>query len=780
MPAMTSSLLTVLFLVVPAPGLRGAEAAGSAVLPVSGFEEGLGVWSRSHGRCSIDEAVSRGGDASLRLDDGAAVRTDFLDLSGACWRLSFWMKTQDVVRGLQPWHRAGAQVSFHDAAKQPVGKGHSDIGMTLGTTEWTRYERTIYFPPKQGVRFVRIILMNWNCRGTTWFDDVELVSAPIPEAYRKVPLRSEVENQPPRTWQMPALRSVGLPRPPVEYAELTDRLPIRVLSHEFGVPELSLGGVSETGIDTDRGYMVRHVRRWADGPGPTGLRFERYDEFFRRNPIRSCFPRLWLGNREEVGALRQSVLVRGEVAKVRVFEQNRCVERGLGDEIVLGADTTKPFLILSDAEDSAGVILFHPIPAEVRRWYVEDYVVEREAEPRIALVRAGAGAGETDAAFTVRYDFGPIQAGAGGFCHSFDFYTFSMPYVGDFRDALAEFQLGRVGLLSDTLPFSVNEPRGYWQPHMGMAGGARVSRMARYFPREFTSWMDSSGWDYGHAGGHGWGCTNASMKGIRVNPSDPRALGRSYAWRMLTFFLTAAGPTGAPPNMYTWRNAAVHHEDLREHYTVVFCQYWEWRLGEFRAWLRSSQELTAEEKGAVYQDLQRARCVYDPAFAETTWTYPTPNGGYWFEYQDKPRGKRRWVINTQATSVGNVGDFALMARELGREKDREYWQRIFERGVDGLIYAWEQADMWTDYDPNEVRYARPPDGGPRGYHKYMVTAWTPKIVRVAMELGDYRLGDLLRYWRRMASAAYTTEKEREMVRPLMAEAEERLGVNGGG
>ena len=768
-------LLTAVVLTAFASALRAGETIGSSVLPASGFEEGLGGWARSHGRCSIDEAVSHSGSASLRLDDGAAVRTDYLGLDGECWRLSFWMKTRDVVRGPQPWHRAGVQVSMHDAVKARVGKGHFDIGLTLGTTEWTRHERSIYFPPKQGVRFVRVSLMNWNCLGTTWFDDIELVRAPIPETYRKVPLRSEVENDPPRSWSMPALTRCRLPSVTAEYAAATDPMPIRVLSHEFEGTGVRLGQSREEGVDIDRGYMVRHVRRWADGPGPDGLRFERYDEFFRGNPVRSFFPRLWLGDGEAAGVLRQRVLIRGEVAKVRVFEQNRCVERGMGDEIVLGSDTTKPFLILSNAEDNAGVVLFHPIPAEVRRWYVEDYVVERELTPRIKFVKGGEDDG-ADTMAALHYDFGSIQAGPGGGCHSFDFYTFSMPYVGDVSDALAQVQLGRVSLLSDRPPFSANEARGYWQPHMSAAPGARISRMARYFPREFSSWLDSSKWDYGHDGGHGWGCTTASMKGIRVNPNSANVLARAYAWRMLTFFLTASGPTGAPPHMYTWRTAAVHLEDLADHYTLVFCQYWEWRLGEFRSWLQGSQELTAEEKESIYQELQRARCVYDPAFAETSWTYPTPNGGYWFEYHDKPRDRRRWVINTHATSVGNVGDFALMARELGKQEDCEYWRRIFERGVDGLVYAWEQADMWADHDSNEVRYARPPDGGPRGYHKYMVTAWTPKVVRMAMDLGDYRLADLVRFWKRMASAAYTTDKEREMIRPLMEQAEGRLAT----
>ena len=209
--------------------------------------------------------------------------------------------------------------------------------------------------------------------------------------------------------------------------------------------------------------------------------------------------------------------------------------------------------------------------------------------------------------------------------------------------------------------------------------------------------------------------------------------------------------------MYTWRGAAAHFGDVSEHYTTVFAQYWEWRMEEFRGWLNGSDLLTPEEKERVYQDLSRAKTLFDPAYAESTWTHITPNGGYWFRYNDKPRDLLRWVINTHTTSVGIAGDFALMARDMGKADDHEYWKRIFERGVDALIWAWEQPDMWTDFDPNEVRYARPPDGGPRGYHRYMVTAWTPKVVQLSMAMGDYRLAELVHYWKRMASAEYTKD-----------------------
>lgn len=734
----------------------GAVEIGAPVIPASGFEGGMGVWKARNGRQEIDTRVAHTGKASLRLDDASTVQTEPLPLNGECWRVSFWMRTENVVRGPQPWHRAGLQIAYLNAEGKETG--HRDVGLTLGTTEWTRHEAVIYLDPKAKTHAVRLILMNWNCTGTTWFDDVALTREPIPEAYRKFPPLDQVENQPPRIWKLPPV--VPLTEPAA--AEPTS--PVRVVSHAMQSRLLPQRPAKvEEGADIQRGYMTRRVRRIGSGPGPDGWRAEEYAETFRGSPIHSWFARLWLANAQDVGPVSYRLRLAGEIARVRLFQGNRLKEQAPGEPLVLGAETTKPFVILSNARDDAGVILFHPIPAEVRRWHVEDYLIERECPVRLTL------AGDT-----LTYDFGAVKTGAGGFCHSFDFYVFSLPYTGRFEEALQQFQVGRVDLLADALPFSEQEPRGYWQPFMSLSTGGRLSRMARYFPREFASWMDSSGWDYGHPGGHGWGCTTASMKGVRVSAQAEASLARDYALRMLTFFLEAAGETGAPPNQYTWRGAGAAFDDVSRHYTTVFCQYWEWRLEEFRAWLREGKLLTPAEKERIYSELQRARKVYDPAFTATTWSYPTPNGGLWFEYWDQPRGQRRWVINTHATSVGNVGDFALLARDLGKEDDYRYWRRLFERGVDALIWVWEQPDMWADYDPNEVLYARPPDGGPRGYHLHMVTSWTPKVVQLSLEMDQYRLAEIVKYWKRMASAAYTTDAHREAIRPLLEKAEARL------
>lgn len=748
------SVVCLLIGAVSCVPLYAQDGYGEPVIPASAFTEGLGVYNRLRGNAAIDPEIGHESKGSLRIDDAGSVLTDYLVIDGQCWKLSFWMKTRDVVRGPEPWHRAGGQVQFFDADKKSTGKGHFDIGLTLGTTDWAKHEKTVYFPPKAGVKYVRLMLMNWNCTGATWFDDVTVVTAPIPEAFRKVPPLRDVENRPARTWPMPQLISSQQGEPSWEPEWEDPEIYVSAAKLEVDLPTPEGLPRVEKGFDIDRGYMTRQVVRLAGGgPGPDGVLSEHYCEYFRGSPIVSVFMRRWLPNAVDVQASGLKVSLKGPVARVRQFKNNTLRQLEPREPITLGPETTKPFIILSNEADDAGVVLFHPIPPELRRWHVEDYVVEGEMTPTIEqTVSAG-----DEPRRMLTYRFPPISTGPGGFCHSLDFYVFWMPYQGSYQQALAEFQLGRTGLLQDKPPFSAREPRGYWEPYMSNASGARVSRMARYFPREFSSWMDSSGWDYGHEGGHGWGCTTATMKGIRVAPNAKTALARDYAWRMLTFFVEGAGDGGAPPNMYTWRGQAALLDDPEQHYSTVFCQYWEYRLGEFREWLKNSALLADDQKEGVYQELQRARNVFEPAREATSWTYPTPNGGYWFEYFNKPRGRRRWVLNTHATSVGNAGEFALMAREMGKPDDYKFWQMMFERGVDGLVYAWERPDMWADWDHNEVLYALPPDGGPRGYHKYMVTAWTPRIVRCSMQMGNYRLADLVNYWRRMASAEYTKD-----------------------
>ena len=114
-----------------------------------------------------------------------------------------------------------------------------------------------------------------------------------------------------------------------------------------------------------------------------------------------------------------------------------------------------------------------------------------------------------------------------------------------------------------------------------------------------------------------------------------------------------------------------------------------------------------------------------------------------------------WVINTHATSVGVAGQFRTLAVEVGDDADAQWWGEVFQRGVDGLLYALEQDWMWyaDEHDANELRYAAK-RGGPRGYHGYMITAWMPEVIRSAIALDGYRVDDLVRFYRRMMQARY--------------------------
>ena len=110
---------------------------------------------------------------------------------------------------------------------------------------------------------------------------------------------------------------------------------------------------------------------------------------------------------------------------------------------------------------------------------------------------------------------------------------------------------------------------------------------------------------------------------------------------------------------------------------------------------------------------------------------------------------------------------------MGKQPDVAYWKRLFERGVDGTIWTCAQPDMWTEWDANEVRYGRNA-GGPRSYHRYMVSCWLLKVVDLSVELGGYRLAELLDVWQRMASADYTTDGDHEQVQPTLARARAAL------
>lgn len=741
-------------------------AVGSAQLPRSlivqgGFEGTLDGWEIVHGQVELDGQHAHGGAGSVRLTDASALQTPLIPYQQQFIRVALWMRTEGIERGKDPWNLAGAQIAWFDANRQEMA--HEDLGLTAGTTEWVCHEGGYFREAKEEVAYFQVRLMIWNTRGTAWFDDVAVEETEPPEAFRKVPLLSEVEDHMPRFWPLPELQPVTGPIDvgTLEVNFATDRdFFIRpadprapeIMRMDVTVNAAEPVGFKEAGLEAAAGYYWRH-RSVAESRSSYPA-LEVYTEAFRGSPIVSQFFRLYMMNDSGVSRFEVGFGVPEALTQLSFFEGNRLRTGPLEDTVVRYrfGYTPKPFIVLHDAEDSAGIVVYYPTPAEVRRWHVEDYIVEQTLDIVCRPVKQPNGR------IRVSWEFRDITTGPGGFEHSFDLTMFLMPYSGTKREALAQFQVWEADLFDDIAPLPPSADQGYWTKWMGSGPGERLLRMARYHPREFASWIPGgAGGCYGHRNGHMWGNMTIQMKGIRVDPLAERALARDHAIRMLHFFIERANERGAPPDMSMWRELAARLPNPEDWFTHVFCQYWEYRLGEFRR-LMQSPYLTEDEKGQVYLALQRARNVFD-ADIPGSWTRRTPNGGYWFEYVDLPIwDESPWIINTHATSVGNAGQFWLLANERGEPADAQWWAEVFRRGVDGLLYALGQAWMWYGdaHDPNELRYGGK-RGGPRSYHGYMLTAWMPEIIRTALLMDNYRVDELLAYYNRMMQARYLAD-----------------------
>ena len=771
MPSRHLRLAAVLSLALSTATLAQAPLPRSLITQ-GGFDGTLDGWERAHGTVELDAEAGHDAAGSAKLTDGSKLQTPLIPYTHPFVRVELWMKTEGVERGPEPWNQAGGQVVWYDAERNELG--HRDIGLTVGTTDWTRHGAELFWEEKEGVAFFRVCLMLWDAKGTAWFDDVTVEATEPPDAFLKVPLLGQVENDQPRIWSVPPLLDAegAVDMGPIE-VNFTRKRDFMIQPADPAAPTVSRLDVSMAGVPEDMGYTEVgweaqtgwHYRYKSLMESETGYpALEVYGEAFRGSPIVSCFMRLYMLAESKVGQFKVSFSIPAEYDQLTWFwgAEPRTESVAERAPILRMGATIKPFLVYHNAEDTAGIVIYHPIPAEVRRWHIEDYIIEQQRE---IICRADDDGEDT----VLSWDFRDIEAGAGGFEHSFDFTMFLMPYTGTVSDALKEFRAeSDVDLMGNYRPLRADAPDGYWTEWMPRQGGARLLAMARYHPREFASWIPGSGesYCYGHGDGHMWGAMTAQMKGIRVDPLAEGALARDHAFRMLHFFLERMGERGAPPGLATSRALASRLPDPEDYYSHVFCQFWEFRMGELRA-LMQSPHLTEAEKEEAYLRLQLAKDVFDPE-NPLTWTDALPDdAGHWFKYMAPVIWtQNQWVINTHATSVGVAGEFALLAQETGHPEDEAWWEGVFKRGVDGLLYAMGQEWMWygDEHDKDELRYARL-QGGRRDYHSYMATAWLPAIIRPAIEFGDYRVDELLAYQQRLMQAKFmqSAEKEKKIV-----------------
>lgn len=740
----------------------------------TGFEEGLAPFVRRSGTPAVTTEEARSGRHSLRIERSGGVALPPVDYApGKRFRLEFWMKTVAVKRGANPWNRAGAQVTVQGPFSGRLR--HRDIGQTDGSTEWTHHAATIAYDLKEIPHSFQVILQVWDAAdGVVYFDDVRLVELPPVPADPRFPRRDEVAAHPPRVWPMPPVLDgpEAVDNGVVEMRFSPKGLPAGIRPLEMEQP--ALGDLSfaatvaaETldtrsmvpvlnGYDARRGWMNRRRTVLAPPGGDEASlpRLEIFTEQFKASPLVAVFVRLWLPNETEVTGVELALALPPEWERFLWFDGN-APRRTAGGELRARLDgtTTKPFWGASSAAEDRGVVLYHPVPPELRRWHIDDYV------PQTLAVDLAVEAGNR-----LVYRFPPLRTGAEGHCHSLDLTLFVHSYAGSVEQGLAPFAEYGARLLEDAPPFAAGMPDGYWTWPVPMSH--RGLRINRYHPWETFATADAGAetFTYGHAGGFAWGWVSIPQKQMRFSPTSPNPWWRDSCLRMLAFHILRRDESGTPPHLNMYREWARNLENVDDFYRRHFCQDIEYRVGEWRQLLTRTDYLAEEERRDIYRELQHIRAIFDPdSPPKVGWTSTVPGGGYWYAYMNIPRHDMvdgpGYVLNTHMTSVGNAGELMLLSRDLGETEDFAAWRELFDRGVEGLLWALADERAWEDYDPNVLRYGLRV-GGPRGYHVYAASEWMPRILRIAKEMGNPRLPELMACQERLLAADFMAEHPR--------------------
>ncbi len=675
------------------------------------------------------------GEGLLHLSGPSIVQTPLIPYFDEGLKFSWTVRTKDVVRGPSPWHQCAGQIAWYDHRGRELG--HRVAGSTLGTTDWKAHELSVRLEPKAKVRFVRFKLMLWQAQGEAWFDKINVELQPAARIKSAVPPLAEVENNPPVRWS-PSPRAPMLDR-------FTSPLGVRI-ANDGGLqlrptrgPALSVDPglrAERSFTELDYGFMQRVG--WAQGED------ELLMELFRDSPILSLFRRSHLkGAPSPMRVTSENPLLR-----MAFFSGAQLVRAGLGEVELLYGKTELPIVAIHDARDTRGIMLFFPHPPELREWFIEDYLVR--ATPAIR-VSAGYHHGRVE----IDVDWRFLRASRTGDLrrHTFDTPVFIMPYEGDAWTAMRALSVGP--------QHPAEQGLNYWQrppPQGGQSLPQRLLRMLRYAPQEFASWQDAGSLDltYGHLSGLAWGNMTATMKGIRVDPLAEGALRRDLATRLLTFFLEKGAPYGAPTNLVTVRSLAEQLEKPALIRDAVFCQYWEFRMEEFRRWL-SSDRLRPGEKVQVFTELQRAQTLFEPS-STRTWTSVLPKGGLWFDYFNHPMVGRPKVINTHLTSLNIAGDFLRLAVEQKNADADRFWRRTFLGGLRGLLEVVTAESAWLsdEHDENELRYAVS-GGGPRSYHHYTITAWLPHLMEHSGRFAPEFMPALRSFMERLLKAKFLAD-----------------------
>ena len=159
-------------------GNGGFEAQADGTLP--GWRGSLDE------RCCLDDMAAIAGERSLRLSRSGGMTSDLVPYAGGRVLVSAWVKTDNITRGEQPWHKAAVQIISFNAARERVG--HTDLALIDGTQDWTHFKTDVIY--SRSVAFVAVKCHLWGeqTTGTAWFDGVSLELPDEPGALARKPL----------------------------------------------------------------------------------------------------------------------------------------------------------------------------------------------------------------------------------------------------------------------------------------------------------------------------------------------------------------------------------------------------------------------------------------------------------------------------------------------------------------------------------------------------------------------------------------------------------------
>jgi hypothetical protein len=154
-------------------GLFGQETSDN-LLTNSSFEQQTKGWNMWGGEISndgkegkyalkvhLDNPKWSGADQTLLISEGAKTA----EVSG-------WMKTENVVRGKEPWEMARITIEFYDENGAMTGGYPPVTGQAEGTTKWSYYQRTYNIP--SGAKMLKVQAVLGNCTGTAFFDAIQV------------------------------------------------------------------------------------------------------------------------------------------------------------------------------------------------------------------------------------------------------------------------------------------------------------------------------------------------------------------------------------------------------------------------------------------------------------------------------------------------------------------------------------------------------------------------------------------------------------------------------